>query len=454
MRLSEAARAIGGEVVGADVPFASVGSDTRSMSPGALFVAIRGDRFDGHDFVGTAQSAGAAAALVSAAWACSNAVALPLLCVDDPKLALGRLAAAWRRRFDFPVVSVVGSNGKTTVKEMIASCLREQYGAAATFATAGNLNNDIGLPLSVLALRETHRVAVLEIGMNHPGETAWLASIAQATVALVNNAQREHQEFMKSVEDVAREHGASFAALPADGIAVINADDGYAEQWRAVAAPRRVLAFSLEQRVDVRSLEHALAPDGARARIALPGGTADVRLAIPGLHNVRNALAAAAAATAAGATPEAVARGLGAFRSVKGRLQVGRGVRGATIIDDSYNANPDSVLAAIDVLAAAAGTRVLLLGDMGEVGEQGAAFHDEVGRQARARGVHHLLAAGELTREAVRAFGAGAEHFDDVTALAARARALATPETTLLVKGSRFMRMERVVAALGEGGTH
>jgi UDP-N-acetylmuramoyl-tripeptide--D-alanyl-D-alanine ligase len=452
MRLSEAARAIGGEVAGADVPFASVGSDTRALVPGSLFVAIHGERFDGHDFVASAKRAGAAAALVSAAWARSNRSALPLLCADDPKLALGRLAAAWRRRFTFPVVSVVGSNGKTTVKEMIASCLREQYGAPAAFATAGNLNNDIGLPLSVLALRESHRAAVVEMGMNHPGETAWLAAIAQATVALVNNAQREHQEFMKSVEDVAREHGASFAALPADGVAVINADDAYAEHWRAVATPRRVLAFSLEQRVEVRGLEHALEPDGTQLRIALPGSEIRVRLAIPGLHNVRNALAAAAAATAAGVAPDAIARGLAAFRPVKGRLQVARGVGGATVVDDSYNANPDSVIAAIEVLAAATGTRVLVLGDMGEVGEQGAAFHDEVGRHARSRGIQHLLAAGELARESARAFGPGAEHFDDVGALAARARALATPGTTLLVKGSRFMRMERIVAALDEGG--
>jgi UDP-N-acetylmuramoyl-tripeptide--D-alanyl-D-alanine ligase len=257
---------------------------------------------------------------------------------------------------------------------------------------------------------------------------------------------------MKSVEDVAREHGASFAALPADGIAVVNADDAYAEHWRAVAAPRRVLAFSLAHRVEVHCAETSLAPEGSDVRIVLPGGVVRVGLAIPGLHNVRNALAAAAAATAACVRPEAVARGLAAFRPVKGRLQVARAEGGATVIDDSYNANPDSVLAAIDVLAAATGTRVLVLGDMGEVGDQGAAFHAEVGRHARTRGVGHLLAIGGLARESVRAFGEGGEHFAEVAALAARAQALAAADATILVKGSRFMRMERVVAALAPGG--
>jgi UDP-N-acetylmuramoyl-tripeptide--D-alanyl-D-alanine ligase len=452
MQLAGAAKAIGGRVVGADVPFAAVASDSRNLPPGALFVAIRGERFDGHDFVGSVQAGGAAAAMVSEAWARANASALPLLAVDDPRLALGRLAAAWRRCFPIPVVSVVGSNGKTTVKEMIACCLREHYGEPATLATVGNLNNDIGLPLTVLRLRETHRAAVFEMGMNHTGETAWLASIAQATVALVNNAQREHQEFMKSVEDVAREHAASFAALPADGVAVVNADDAHCDLWRAVAAPRRVLTFALDHPADVRCAAHVLGAAQTELTLVLPAGGARTTLAIPGVHNVRNALAAAAAASAAGASPEAIARGLAAFRPVKGRLQVARGTHGATVIDDSYNANPDSVLAAIDVLAAAAGPRLLVLGDMGEVGEQGRAFHEEVGEQARARGIDRLLAAGELAREAVRAFGPDAEHFADVAALAERVQALAGPGVTVLVKGSRFMRMERVVAALTNAG--
>ena len=449
MRLAEAARAIGGRVDGEDVPFASVSTDSRAIPAGSLFVAIRGERFDGHDYVAAARAAGAAAALVAEGAAIGDPGALPLLVVEDPRLALGRLAAAWRRRFAIPVIAVTGSNGKTTVKEMLAACLRAHVGEASVLVSAGNLNNDIGVPLSALRLRETHRVAVLELGMNHPGETVYLASIAQPTLALVNNAQREHQEFMKSVEDVAREHASVYACLPADGVAVVNADDAFAAFWRGVAAPRRIRSFALERKADVTA-RHRLTDTGAELELATPEGRANTTLAIAGLHNVRNAIAATAVATAVGAPIAAVARGLAAFRPVKGRLQSGRGKNGATVIDDTYNANPDSVIAAIDVLARASGEKVLVLGDMGEVGERGVEFHEEIGRHARSRGIDHLLAIGELAREAVGAFGAGAEHFEAIEPLSTRAHALLTPHTTVLVKGSRFMRMERVVERLAQ----
>jgi UDP-N-acetylmuramoyl-tripeptide--D-alanyl-D-alanine ligase len=448
MRLSEAAGAIGARLVGADVPFSSVSSDSRALGAGALFVAIPGERFDGHDFVGAVRALGAAAALVSDA-AKAGAAGLPLLVVDDTKIALGRLAAFWRRRFAIPTVAIVGSNGKTTVTQMMASILRAQLGEAQVLATTGNLNNDIGLPLMALRLREAHRVAALEIGMNHPGETTWLAAIAQPTVALVNNAQREHQEFMKSVGEVAREHAAAFERLPADGIAVVNADDDHAGYWRGIVGARRVRDFGLDQPAAVTA-RYRLLDFGAELTIETPEGRVEVATSAAGLHNVRNALAAAATATAAGAGLDAVVRGLAAFQAVKGRLQKKPGRRGATLLDDTYNANPDSVIAAIDVLARAAGDKVLVLGDMGEVGEHGPAFHEEVGRYAKARGVDFLLATGPAMRAAARAFGQGAEHFDDVEALVARAETLLTTCTTALVKGSRSMKMERVVERLEE----
>ncbi|MCX7893592.1 MAG: UDP-N-acetylmuramoyl-tripeptide--D-alanyl-D-alanine ligase [Burkholderiales bacterium] len=448
MRLAEAAAAIGARVAGADVPFTSVATDSRALGAGALFVAIRGERFDGHDFVAAARDAGAAAALVSDPARCGGA-GLPLLVADDTRAALARLAAHWRRRFAIPVVAVVGSNGKTTVTQMLAAILRAQWGEAGVLATAGNLNNDIGLPVMALALRAGHRVAALEIGMNHPGETARLAAVAQPTIALVNNAQREHQEFMKSVAEVAREHAAAIERLPADGIAVVNADDDHAAYWRGVAGTRRVRDFGLDHPAAVTAT-YRLLDFGAELEIAAPEGRVAVTTSAAGVHNIANALAAAAAATAAGAGLDAVARGLAAFRAVKGRLQKKRGRGGATLLDDTYNANPDSVIAAIDVLARAGGEKLLVLGDMGEVGEQGPAFHEEVGRHARARGVDFLLATGPATRAAVRAFGPGAEHFEDVDALAARAERLLTACTTALVKGSRSMRMERVVERLEE----
>jgi UDP-N-acetylmuramoyl-tripeptide--D-alanyl-D-alanine ligase len=455
LTLAQAAQALGATVVGPDARFESVSTDSRTLAGGALFVALRGDRFDGHDYVAAARERGAAAAMVErVAGVSAQAAGMPLLVVGDAKLALGALAKHWRGRFRVPAIGVVGSNGKTTVKEMVAACLREQYGAARVLATAGNLNNDIGLPLTCLRLRAAHACAVLEIGMNHPGETGYLAGIAQPTIALVNNAQREHQEFMKSVDEVAAEHGALVRALPGDGVAVLNRDDAHFEYWRELAGPRRVLDFGLAGGATVRATVRST---GAATEFELETGVGatTVRLHAPGVHNVRNALAAAAAATAAGASLEAVARGLAAFRPVKGRMQPKPGRNGVVVIDDTYNANPDSVRAAIDVLAASERPRVLVLGDMGEVGAQGASFHEEIGRYAKESGVDRLLAVGTLARTAARAFGAGGEHLDSIEAVIARAQGLTVLKGTILVKGSRFMRMERVVEHLlaPEGST-
>ncbi len=445
MSLVEAAGAVHGRLVGADARFTGVSTDTRTIGRGELFVAIRGERFDGHDFLSGAAERGAAGALVDGLFA--RGAPLPLIVADDTRRALGRLGKHWRARFAPVLIAITGSNGKTTTKEMLAAILRAQAGEAAVLATRGNLNTDIGVPLTLLGMTRAHRWCAIELGMNHPGEIAALADLAQPTIALVNNAQREHLEFMGTVEAVAAENAAVFAALPASGVAVINADDPQAAFFRAAAGGRRTVQFGLEARADV-SGDYVLKPLASEIGLRTPAGEASATLAIPGLHNVRNALAAAACAHAAGIAPAAIGQGLGAFRPCAGRLQVLRAPGGATVIDDSYNANPDSVRAAIDVLAAGGGQTVLVLGDMGEVGEQGADFHLEVGRYAAERGIGALAALGELTAHAVAGFGSGARHFASLGDLIAAVRAQANADTTLLVKGSRFMRMERVVAAL------
>jgi UDP-N-acetylmuramoyl-tripeptide--D-alanyl-D-alanine ligase len=445
MSLSEAAAAMGATFVGSDARFDGVSTDTRSIGKGQLFVAIRGERFDGHEFLATAKERGAAGALVDDRFA--GAAPLPTLVADDTRRALGRLGRHWRLRFAPVVIAITGSNGKTTTKEMLASILRAHAGEAGALATRGNLNTDIGVPVTLLGLRASHRYCAVELGMNHPGEIALLAEIARPTVALVNNAQREHLEFMQSVEAVAEENASVYDALPADGVAVLNADDAMAGVFRKKAGTRRRVEFGLA-RGDVTG-RFTLKPLQSDIVLRTPSGEAKATLAIPGLHNVRNALAAAACAHAAGIPAATIGAGLTAFRPYTGRLQVKATADGATLIDDSYNANPDSVRAAIDVLASCPGPTALVLGDMGEVGEQGPAFHAEVGKYAKEKGVGMLLALGSATPEAVKAFGQGGRHFARIEDL--------VPQTegarTLLVKGSRFMQMERVVAALtGEKG--
>ena len=442
MSLAQAATVLGGELRGSDVRFSSVCTDSRTLKSGDLFVALRGERYDGHDFVAKAAAAGAVAALIDRAHA--QVATLPVAAVDDTTVALGALAAHWRRQFVIPLVAVAGSNGKTTVKEMIAACLRAHFGDEAVLATRGNLNNHIGLPLTLLTLREAHRVGVVEVGMNHPGETAELAQIAAPTIAVVNNAQREHQEFMRTVADVAEEHASLIKALPADGIAVINADDAHAGVWRAAAGQRRVRDFGLGQNAAVSAVCELRAAS-VHLAVRTPEGVAALDLPLAGEHNARNALAAIAAATAAGATLEACVRALSGFAAVKGRLQIKRSRQGALLIDDTYNANPDSMRAAIDVLARAPGRKLLVLGDMGEVGDQGRDFHLEIGAYARERGIDALYALGELAAHAVRAFGEGGRHYVAIETLLVDVGAVLGPQTSVLVKGSRFMQMERVV---------
>ncbi len=442
--LSQIAAAVNGRLVGADVTVEGVSTDTRAIAKGALFIALAGERFDAHDFLDQAMAAGAGALLVADAGKLPAGVSAVV--VDDTRLALGRLAAAWRARFALPVIAVTGSNGKTTTKEMIAAILKVAHGAAV-LSTRGNLNNDIGLPLTLLGLSAAHRAAVIEMGMNHPGEIAYLAPIGAPTVALVTNAQRAHLEGMGDLDEVAREKGAIFSGLPAEGVAVINADDSYAGYWRGVAAGRPVRSFAIDGAADVvgKVRQHGLE---TAIDLSAPEGEVHIALRIPGRHNAGNAVAAAAACLAAGVPLAAVAAGLESFSGVKGRLQRRAGKLGAEILDDTYNANPDSVRAGIDVLASTIGRKLLILGDMGEIGEACAQYHDEIGGYAKSQGVDLLFALGDATKAAVRNFGDGARHFCHVDKLIAAADKELGPDTTVLVKGSRFMKMERVADAL------
>lgn len=441
MLLSDAARALQLAPPRRDAEFARVNSDSRSLKAGDLFVALVGERFDGHSFAAQALQEGAAGVLVSRDLGLDAQIV-----AADSKLAMGSLAKHWRARFSLPLIAVTGSNGKTTVTQMLASILTAHAGDDA-FYTQGNFNNDIGLPLTLLRLREHHRVGVVELGMNHPGEIAYLADIACPTVALVNNAQREHQEFMKSVADVAAENGSVFNFLPNDGVAVINADDEYAGLWRRLAGRRETMDFGLKSAADVTARVEA-AQFGSHLELMTPRGTAEIALRIPGMHNVLNACAAAACALSADVPLSDVAAGLNVFTPYSGRLQKKVAKSGAVVIDDTYNANPDSVRAAIDVLAGCGGQRVLVLGRMGEVGDDGPRYHEEVGAYAQERGINTLLTFGEETAPAVAGFGSGAARYAQIEALNQAVEDLSHPGVTFLIKGSRSTRMERVVAAL------
>ncbi len=466
LSLTQAASLIPGATVSGDgsVAFDRISTDSRTAGPGDLFVALKGERFDAHDFLAEVARRGVTAVLVSRLPEALGVPAIVAADEGDTRVALGALARGWRRQFAMPLVAVTGSNGKTTVKEMIASIFAAACGEDGRLATAGNFNNDVGLPLTLLRLTVAHKLAVVELGMNHPGETSTLAKIAEPTIALVNNAQREHQEFMATVEAVALEHASAIHALGPDGVAVFPADDAYAGIWRVAATGNRVIDFALDDSAAAGSggADRAAVTGefiGNRLRVASPAGAFEATLQVLGAHNARNALAATAAALAADVPIDAIRRGLEAFSPVKGRLQVKRAVAaalaGATVIDDTYNANPDSMRAAIDVLASMPAPRVLVMGDMGEVGDNGPEFHREVGAYACERGIDALYALGDAARASCTAFaaagklGAAAHPFDDIDALLAHLlQAGFGAGATLLVKGSRFMRMERVVDAL------
>lgn len=421
-----------------------VQTDSRHLSAHSLFVALRGDKFDGHDYLLEAEKVGVLAALVEHV---VPGVRLPQICVGDTRQALQKFATAWRCRFEIPVIAVTGSNGKTTTKEMIASILRQWLGEHGVLSTQGNLNNEIGVPLTVLRLRESHRCAVIELGMNHPDEIALLTSIAQPNIGLVLNAQREHQEFMQSVQAVAHENGQVLVGLPADATAVFPANDPYTNSWMEQArSASKKLTFGLVDAADVKA--DAIESDalGSRFVLSIDSEQQTIALSAAGRHNVTNACAAAACAKAAGAPLAIIALGLEAFAAVKGRMQVHRLAQNRLLIDDTYNANPDSVRAAIEVLSGLPAPRALVLGDMGEVGDNGPQMHAEVGAYARELAIEYLWTLGEATTHSVGAFGANAQSFESVEQLCQRARAV--EPMSVLVKGSRFMAMEKVVQQL------
>jgi UDP-N-acetylmuramoyl-tripeptide--D-alanyl-D-alanine ligase len=459
MTVHDAASALNGKQSGEDVCFTGVSTDSRTVGGGDLFVALVGPNFNGHDFIAAAKNKGAVAAMISRELeGKAREAGIPLIRVEDTRLALGRLAAHWRGHFRMPMVAVTGSNGKTTVKEMIASILRHVPGPGGqmndpdiVLATEGNLNNDIGVPLMLLRMRARHRYAVIEMGMNHFGEISYLTDLVKPTVALITNAGTAHIEGLGSVEAVARAKGEIFEGLDQEGVAVINADDPNASLWRKLAGNRRAIDFSLAGMTQVSAkVSTRDQPDlfGSRVALVLPGGVKEVQLQVPGEHNVRNALAAVAVAVAMGIGPEAIASGLSAFHGVKGRMQKKYGRRESTLIDDSYNANPDSVRAALAVLAKAAGTKILVLGDMGELGSDARDFHERIGTEARMAGIDKLLALGELSVHAAKNFGPGGRHFTEIEELLAEVESLLKPGATLLIKGSRFMQMERVVKSI------
>lgn len=440
MRLSYAATALDGQFTGVDVPFTGGTTDSRNIAPGEMFIALRGARVDGHDFLATARARGAVAALVE------HAVddPLPQLRVADAKVGLGKLAALWRVQYRCPLIGLTGSNGKTTVKELLAAILSRR---GATLATQGNLNNDIGMPLTLLRLRRAHEYAVIEMGANHPGEIAALTILARPDVALITNAGPAHLEGFGSIEGVAHAKGEIFSGLSPDGVAVINADDQYAAVWETAAAGRRILRFGLSERADVRGEWQGDAA-GSRIHLQTPAGEARATLHLPGQHNVMNALAATAAALAVGASLADITAGLEAAHGAPGRMQSKSGRNGARVIDDTYNANPASVQAALEVLANCRGKRIFVLGDLAELGDDTVELHRSIGAAVADAGIDALYSVGALSVHAANAFSGEHRHFATRDELIAHVTSLLAAQVTVLVKGSRSARMEEVVNAI------
>lgn len=437
LMLSEIAAMVQGRLIGNDVPIESVATDTRSLGADQLFVALRGPRFDGHDFAQRDPALAAAALLVSR----RLDTTLPQILVDDSLLALSRMAERWRERLDLKVIGLTGSNGKTTVKEMCAAILAQK---GKVFATPGNLNNHIGVPLTLLSMRAEHDFAVVEMGANHPGEIGGLTDIVQPHVAMITNAAPAHLEGFGSLDGVAQAKAEIFNGLVQDGLAIINADDAYADFWRRQVGERSHMSFGLDCEADVRGFWRP----GKDFQIETSEGLVDVSLPLVGRHNAMNALAASAATIALGAQLAHIKRGLESMRPVSGRLTPKRGINGTWILDDSYNANPGSFGAALDVLSESPGEPWLVLGDMAELGEFGESLHRQVGALAREHDVRRLYATGPLTESAVQAFGEGAVHFSDTDTLMQRLRNDLHTGVYVLVKGSRAMQMERVVSGL------
>jgi len=446
MMLSHVIKALNGKLLGDDVNFESVSTDTRTLQQGDLFVALQGPHFDAHKFIGEAQLKGAVGAMV-----CRKIKTdLPLLLVADTRMGLGHLASTWRSDYDIPVIGVTGSNGKTTVKEMLAAILGQK---GAVLSTRGNLNNEVGVPLTLLRLERKHRYAVIEMGANGPGEINYLSSLVKPQVALITNAAPAHLEGFGDISGVARAKGEIFNNLADDGTAVINADDSRVGLWRVMVGKHRCISFGIHNPADLNASEISVNPQlGYSFKMHTPQGSIDIHLGLPGRHNVMNALAASAAALAAGMSLDEIKSGLELMQPVKGRLQLREGIHGCLVVDDTYNANPGSMRPVFEVLAAHRGRKILVLGDMGELGNASRAFHEQVGRQARVTGIDLLFTVGEQAAISTGTFGKGAHHFanqdDLIVALCMELNKATDSRTMVLVKGSRFMHMEQIAQVL------
>ena len=448
MHVQEAAQTLHANWSGGNPLFTGVSTDSRTLQPGDLFIALCGEQFDGHRFISAAIEKGAVAAMISADTAIIPAKSdFGWLRVNDTRLSFGQLAASWRRRFTLPLIAVTGSNGKTTVKEMIAAIFKHEFGSKNVLATTGNLNNDIGVPQMLLQLNANHTCAVIEMGMNHSGEIAYLSQLAAPAVAVITNAGTAHIEYLGSTKAIAQAKGEIFTGLEAQGTAVINADDTYAQLWRQLAGNRQILDFGITHTAAI-SAQQTSSENAWLLR--LPDDTAEITLQVPGRHNIYNALAAAAAATAIGVSTTSIVEGLQHFKAPPGRLQKKIGLHQSILIDDTYNANPNSMQTALNVLAEMPGKKILIMGDMGELGVNAAAYHYGIGQQAAKAGVDALLALGELSRQTAAGFGNRAQHFADLDTLAEKAKDYLGQNVSVLIKGSRFMHMERVVEHLQE----
>ncbi len=460
MRLSEAAIALNASSkgvcahLGADVDINRVGSDSRNIVAGQLFVAIKGPSFDGNAFACEAIKKGAAAVMVSD----KTGEARPALLVSDTRLGMGELAKYWRTQFDVPLIAITGSNGKTTTKEMLSAILSTACGSHdKVHATSGNLNNDIGLPLTLLQMRENHQYVVVEMGMNHLGEIEYLTHIAQPDVAVINNAGTAHIGELGSRENIAKAKGEIFSGLKVDGIAVINVDSDYAAYWQSLNTDKKIVTFGLKQSADVSATYQEQVginlAGSSLINLTTPNGKISFNLKVQGVHNIYNALAASAVAFSVGISNADIAKGLQSFKGVHGRLERKTGLHDAVLIDDTYNANPDSMKAAIDVLASMQGLKILILGDMGELGVDAKKMHADIGAYAKNAQINALYCLGELSVEMVQNFGEGAKHFglaneQAINEIAAAVSPQLATKVTVLIKGSRFMQMERVVDLL------
>ncbi|GMQ91294.1 MAG: UDP-N-acetylmuramoyl-tripeptide--D-alanyl-D-alanine ligase [Gammaproteobacteria bacterium] len=435
MSLSIAAEALNAPLIGSDAIFKGVSTDTRSLQADDLFVALRGPNFDGHHFLANAIDVGAAGALLDH----KVDTILPYIQVPDTTRALGVLASFWRQQFEIPVIAITGSNGKTTVKEMLKSILSEQ---GQVCATEGNLNNHIGLPLTMLRLSRQDRFLILEMGMNHKGEIDYLSRLAHPTVALINNAARAHLVGVGDIRDVALVKGEIFNGL--DGKAVINADDQFSDLWIEQVKPREYMTFALDHKADVTAL-YQNTKAGLLIQLHTPEGEIEMKVPFLGKHNVMNALAASTAAMMAGASLKDIKAGMKKLKQISGRLEIKKGINGACVLDDTYNANPDSLAAGIQVLKDHGGERVLVLGDMAELGKAGKDIHKQVGELARQVGISRVFALGALTKKTARSFGKQGKHFNSHQELVEALQDCMHGDMTILVKGSRLMHMEQVV---------